>query len=112
MITSIIALSQKLSKRILAYSTVGNLGLMIFCAAMNTSLSYSAAIILLVFHAMSKGLLFMCAGIIENRLHTRAIEDWAGLITKLPITAKVMMVGIVSMFLPLFGVLLGKWAAI
>ena len=112
LITSIIALSQKLSKKILAYSTVGNLGLMIFCAAMNTSLSYSAAIILLVFHAMSKGLLFMCAGIIENRLHTRAIEDWAGLITRLPITAKVMMLGIVSMFLPLFGVLLGKWAAI
>ena len=112
MITAIIALSQKLSKKILAYSTIGNLGLIIFCAAMNTPLSYSAAIILLLFHSMSKGLLFMCAGVIENRLHTRQIEDWKGLITKLPVTATITMVGMVSMFLPLFGVLLGKWAAI
>jgi ech hydrogenase subunit A len=112
MITAIIALSQKLSKKILAYSTIGNLGLIIFCAAMNTPLSYSAATILLVFHSMSKGLLFMCAGVIENRLHTRQIEDWKGLIGRLPVTAAITMVGMVSMFLPLFGVLLGKWAAI
>lgn len=112
MITSIIALSQKLSKRILAYSTIGNLGLIIFCAAMNTPLSYSAALILLVFHSMSKGLLFMCAGVIENHLHTRNIEDWTELMIRLPQTSIIMMIGIVSMFLPLFGVLLGKWAAV
>lgn len=112
MVTAIIALSQKLSKKILAYSTIGNLGLIIFCAAMNTPLSYSAATILLLFHSMSKGLLFMCAGVIENRLHTRQIEDWKGLISRLPVTAAITMVGMVSMFLPLFGVLLGKWAAI
>jgi ech hydrogenase subunit A len=112
MVTAIIALSQKLSKKILAYSTIGNLGLIIFCAAMNTPLSYSAATILLVFHSMSKGLLFMCAGVIENRLHTRQIEEWKGLISRLPVTATITMVGMVSMFLPLFGVLLGKWAAI
>ena len=112
MVTAIIALSQKLSKKILAYSTIGNLGLIIFCAAMNTPLSYSAATILLLFHSMSKGLLFMCAGVIENRLHTRQIEDWKGLIGRLPVTAAITMVGMVSMFLPLFGVLLGKWAAI
>ncbi len=112
MVTAIIALSQKLSKKILAYSTIGNLGLIIFCAAMNTPLSYSAATILLLFHSMSKGLLFMCAGVIENRLHTRQIDDWKGLISRLPVTAAITMVGMVSMFLPLFGVLLGKWAAI
>jgi len=112
MVTAIIALSQKLSKKILAYSTIGNLGLIIFCAAMNTPLSYSAATILLLFHSMSKGLLFMCAGVIENRLHTRQIEEWKGLIGRMPVTAAITMVGMVSMFLPLFGVLLGKWAAI
>jgi ech hydrogenase subunit A len=112
MFTAIVALSQRFSKAILAYSTIGNLGLIIFCASMNTSLSYSAALILLMFHAMSKGLLFLCAGIIENRLHSRNIEDWEGLLAKLPITTGVMIIGIVSMFLPMFGVLLGKWAAV
>jgi len=112
MITAIIALSQKLSKKILAYSTIGNLGLIIFCAAMNTPLSYSAAIILLLFHSLSKGLLFMCTGVIENRLHTRQIEDWKACMHRCPVTATITMIGMVSMFLPLFGVLLGKWAAI
>jgi ech hydrogenase subunit A len=112
MITAIIALSQRFSKSILAYSTIGNLGLMIFCACMNTPLSYSAAFILLVFHAMSKGLLFMCAGVIENRLHTRDIEKWQGLLETMPMITVVMIIGIVSMFLPMFGILLGKWAAV
>jgi len=112
MITAIIALSQKFSKAILAYSTMGNLGLMIFCACMNTPLSYSAAFILLIFHSMSKGLLFMCAGIIENRLHTRNIERWQGLLERMPFVTIVMIMGIISMFLPMFGILLGKWAAV
>jgi ech hydrogenase subunit A len=112
MFTSIMALNQRISKTILAYSTIGNLGLMIFCASMATPLSYSAALILLVFHAMSKGLLFMTAGVIENKLHSRNIADWEGLLTRLPFTSTVMIIGIISMFLPIFGVLLGKWAAV
>ncbi|HIH89158.1 TPA: NADH-quinone oxidoreductase subunit L, partial [Candidatus Bathyarchaeota archaeon] len=112
MFTSVMALNQRVSKSILAYSTIGNLGLMIFCASMATPLSYSAAIILLIFHSMSKGLLFMTAGIIENKLHSRNIADWQGLLARLPFTTSVMIIGIVSMFLPIFGVLLGKWAAV
>jgi len=112
MITAIIALSQRFSKAILAYSTIGNLGLIIFCACMNTPLSYSAAFILLIFHSMSKGLLFMCAGVIENRLHTRDIEQWQGLLERMPFVTIIMITGIVSMFLPMFGILLGKWAAV
>ena len=112
MITSIIALSQRFSKAILAYSTIGNLGLIIFCACMNTPLSYSAAFILLIFHSMSKGLLFMCAGVIENKLHTRDIEKWQGLLERMPFVTIIMITGIVSMFLPMFGILLGKWVAV
>jgi len=112
MFTSIMALNQRISKSILAYSTIGNLGLMIFCASMATPLSYSAAIILLMFHSISKGLLFMAAGVIENKIKSRNIADWEGLLSKLPFTSTVMIIGIVSMFLPIFGVLLGKWAAV
>ncbi len=112
MITAILALNERVSKGILAYSTIGNLGLIILCAGINTPLSYAAALTLLVFHSLSKGLLFLCAGVVENRIHTRFIEDWEGLLAKLPRTTLIMIVGMLSMFLPPFGMLLGKWAAI
>lgn len=112
MITAILALNERMSKGILAYSTIGNLGLIILCAGINTPLSYIAALTLLVFHSVSKGLLFLCAGVVENRVHTRLIEDWEGLLAKLPITSFIMIVGMLSMFLPPFGMLLGKWVAI
>lgn len=53
MLTAVLAISQRVSKRILAYSTIGNLGLIILCAGLNTPLAYSAALILLLFHAVS-----------------------------------------------------------
>ena len=112
MIAAILALNERVSKGILAYSTIGNLGLIILCAGINTPLSYAAALTLLVFHSVSKGLLFLCAGVVENRIHTRFIEDWEGLLAKLPRTTIIMVVGMLSMFLPPFGMLLGKWAAI
>ena len=112
MLTAILAVNQRVSKGILAYSTIGNLGLIILCAGINTPLSYAAALTLLLFHSLAKGLLFMCAGIVENRVHSRLIEDWEGLLGRLPFTTMVMLVGMASMFLPPFGMLLGKWAAI
>jgi ech hydrogenase subunit A len=86
--------------------------LIILCAGLNTSLSYVAALTLLIFHSVSKGLLFLSAGVVENRVHTRLIEDWEGLLGKLPFTSIMMIVGMLSMFLPPFGMLLGKWIAI
>ncbi len=111
MLTALLAISQRVSKGILAYSTIGNLGLMILCAGINTPLSYAAALTLLLFHSLSKGILFMGAGIVENRLNSRFIEDWEGLLGRLPFTTMIMLVGMVGMFLPPFGMLLGKWVA-
>jgi len=112
MLTSVLAISQRGSKSILAYSTIGNLGLIITCAGINTPLSYAAALTLLLFHSIFKGMLFLGAGIVENRLHSRNIEAWEGLLGRLPLTTTVMILGMVSMFLPPFGVLLGKWVAV
>ncbi|UCD45985.1 MAG: NADH-quinone oxidoreductase subunit L, partial [Candidatus Bathyarchaeota archaeon] len=111
MLTAILAVNQRVSKGILAYSTIGNLGLIILCAGINTPLSIAAALTLLLFHSLSKGLLFMGAGIVENRLHSRLVEDWEGLLRRLPFTTTIMVAGMASMFLPPFGMLLGKWAA-
>jgi len=110
--TSALAISQTTGKRVLAYSTIANLGLIIACTGINTPLSVAAAILLIIFHAISKGLLFLCAGTIEHQIWSREIEDMEGLAAKAPLTTLITAVGILSMFLPPFGMLLGKWIAL
>ncbi|MFA5795381.1 MAG: proton-conducting transporter membrane subunit [Candidatus Brocadiia bacterium] len=109
-VTAIIAMTQSNAKKLLAYSTIGNLGIIVMCAGLNTPLAITAALILLVFHAVSKGLLFMCAGVIENKIHSRDIEKMSELITRMPLTTVITVIGIITMFLAPFGLLVGKWA--
>jgi len=109
---SALAVSQTTGKRVLAYSTIANLGLIIACAGINTPLAIAAAILLIIFHAISKALLFLCAGTIEHQIWSREIEDMEGLAAKAPLTTLITAIGILSMFLPPFGMLLGKWIAI
>ncbi len=109
---SALAISQTMGKRVLAYSTIANLGLIMACAGINTPLSIAAAILLIIFHAISKGLLFLCAGTIEHQIWSRDIEDMEGLAAKAPLVTLITAVGMLSMFLPPFGMLLGKWIAI
>ncbi len=112
MVTSILAISQTNAKRVLAYSTIANLGLIIACAGINTPIAISAAIVLIIFHAVSKGLLFLCTGFVQHRIGSLNIEDMEGLADKMPKTAAIYTVGIIGMFLPPFGMLVGKWAGI
>jgi len=112
LVTAIIALTQGNAKRLLAYSTIGNLGLIIMCAGINTPLTITAALILLVFHAVSKGLLFLCVGTIETLIHSREIEQMAELVTRLPLLTAITVIGIITMFLAPFGLLVGKWATL
>lgn len=112
MTTAILAISQAEAKRVLAYSTIGNLGLIILCAGINTPLAITAGITLLVFHAVSKGLLFLCVGIIDHHIWSKNIEDMQGLVSKLPLITTITIAGIISMLLAPFGVLISKWAAI
>jgi ech hydrogenase subunit A len=109
---ALLAVTQSNSKRVLAYSTISNLGLVVACAGINSPLAYSAALAIICFHAVSKGLLFLCVGTIEQKLGSRDIEDMGGILFRMPITASVALIGMMSMLLPPFGMLLSKWMAI
>jgi ech hydrogenase subunit A len=109
---SAIAISQRNGKRVLAYSTIANLGLIICCAGIGTNIAIAAAVLLIIFHAVSKGLLFLCVGTIEQGIGSRDIEDMQGLMKKMPFTTVVTVIGMISMLLPPFGVLITKWLAI
>ena len=110
--TAALAVGQSNGKKILAYSTISNLGLILACAGINTPAAITAAILLIVFHAVSKALLFLCVGTIEQRISSRDIEDMRGVYAKLPMTALITVIGVLTMILPPFGMLLGKWMAI
>ena len=112
LMTSIIAVTQSNAKRVLAYSTIANLGLIVACAGIGTNQTLWAAILLTIFHAVSKGLLFLGVGSIEHKIGSRDIEDMDGLIVARPGLAIVMLIGILGMFLAPFGMLISKWACL
>nr|WP_319377131.1 proton-conducting transporter membrane subunit [uncultured Methanoregula sp.] len=112
LIASGIAISQSNAKKVLAYSTIANLGLIVACAGIGTYEAIWAAILLIVFHAISKSLLFLSVGTVEHRIKSREIDDMNGLIVRMPKIAAMMVIGIAGMFLLPFGMLISKWAAI
>lgn len=107
-----LAIGQSNGKKVLAYSTISNLGLIMACAGINTHAALTAAVLLVIFHAVSKALLFLCMGTIEQHIGSRDIEDMRGLFGLMPKTAMIITLGILTMILPPFGMLLGKWMAI
>jgi len=109
---SLLAITVSDGKKVLAYSTISNLGLITACAGTGTTEGVWAATMLILFHAVSKSLLFQTVGDIENCMHSRDIEDMHGLIIKLPRLAFIMIIGICGMFMAPFGMLVSKWAAL
>ena len=111
-VTSALAIGQSNGKKVLAYSTIANLGLIACCAGIHTPLAFAAGITILIFHAISKALLFLCMGTIEQTIGSRHIEDMGGILFKMPLTTTIMIIGMISMMMPPFGMLIGKWMAI
>lgn len=109
---SFMAIAQSDGKKVLAFSTISNLGLMVACAGVGTAETIWAGVFLMIFHAVSKSLLFQNMGATENSLHSRDIEDMHGLIYRLPRLGLFMFIGIAGMFLAPFGMLISKWSAL
>lgn len=111
-VTSAMAISQSNAKKVLAYSTIANLGLIVACSAINNPLAYAAALVILIYHALSKALLFLCVGTIEQQIGSRQIDDMSGIMFRMPLTTSIAAVAMGSMMAPPFGMLIGKWMAI
>lgn len=109
---SMLAISQSDAKKVLAYSTISNLGLIVTCAGVGSSGTVWAGMFLLLFHAVTKSMLFQCVGAVENSTHSRDIEDMSGLLKKLGKLCFLMVLGIIGMYLAPFGMLIFKWAAL
>jgi ech hydrogenase subunit A len=112
LIGSLAAITTSEAKRVLAWSTIANLGLIVLCGGIGTYAAMWAGVLLIIFHAVSKCLLFLCVGAVEHKLHSRNIEDMSGLILRMPRVAVMMLIGMAGMFLAPFGMLISKWAVL
>ncbi len=111
-VASFAAITASDAKRVLAWSTVANLGLIVLCAGIGTAEAVWAGVLLIIFHAVGKCLLFLCVGVVEHKLHSRDIESMAGLIVTMPRVSVMMQIGMAGMFLAPFGMLISKWAVL
>lgn len=109
---SMMAIAQNDGKKVLAFSTISNLGLIVACAGIGKEETIWAAVLLMIFHAVSKSMLFQAVGSIENILGSRDIESMHGLLLRLPKLTYIMGIGIAGMYLAPFGMLISKWVAL
>ncbi len=109
---SILALREIVLKRVLAYSTIALLGLMIMLAAIGSPLTITACLLLMFFHALAKALLFLEAGVLEKVYHIKTVDRLFGLLHTAPQTAYLLLIGFLAMSIPPFGVFIGKWLAL
>jgi len=103
-----LALGQKDFKRLLAYSSISQIGYVLFALAIGTPLAILGGLFHLLNHASIKSLLFLNAGAIVYRTESRDLEKMGGLSQKMPVTGTTSLIGSLSMSgLPPFG---GFWS--
>jgi formate hydrogenlyase subunit 3/multisubunit Na+/H+ antiporter MnhD subunit len=100
-------------KRIIAYSTISQLGFIILGLSIGTPLGVAGGLIYILMHGLSKGGLFLCAGIVEQRTHVKDVNKLGGLIEVMPLTAAAFVVCSFSiMGIPPLGGFFGKFMVI
>ena len=109
---SLIALSKDFFKEILGLSTIALLALMVAIGAVGTKESFNIVVILIIFHAISKALLFFKAGILEKEFSLKYLSDIDGLLSHSKLVVVFILIGFASLTLPPFGAFIGKFSAI
>jgi len=74
-------------KRIIAYSTVSQIGFILLGFSVGTEVGIAGALLFILMHGLAKGGLFLCAGIVEQNAKTKDITRMGGLINMMPVTA-------------------------
>jgi ech hydrogenase subunit A len=109
---SFVAVTERNTKKVLAYSTIGNLGLIVGAAGIGGPELVWVGVMIIVFHAVAKSLLFIVVGGLENRLYTKDMENFDALISRMPRVSALALTGIAGMFIAPFGIVIAKWSAI
>ncbi|MEX1082119.1 MAG: monovalent cation/H+ antiporter subunit D family protein [Halofilum sp. (in: g-proteobacteria)] len=109
-VASIVAIFQTDAKRLLAYSSVAQIGYMTLGISLASATGVAAAILHLFNHALMKGALFLALGCVMYRLGTVRIDRMAGLAREMPWTMAAFVVGGLSLIgVPLTAGFVSKW---
>jgi NADH-quinone oxidoreductase subunit M len=90
--TSLVALMQEDIKKLIAYSSVAHMGFVTMGIFAGTMQGVSGGVFQMVSHGIVSGALFLCVGVVYDRMHTREIAAYGGLVNRMPIYAFVFMV--------------------
>ncbi len=116
---AMVAYAQKDMKRLVAYSSVSHLGLVVVGVGAFTTTALSGSILQMVNHGLSTGALFLLVGVLYERRHTREIEAYGGIAGIVPVTTALFIVATLSSiglpglngFVGEFLVLVGTWTS-
>ncbi|RBI87036.1 NADH-quinone oxidoreductase subunit M [Rhodosalinus halophilus] len=89
--TSLVALAQEDMKKLIAYSSVAHMGFVTMGIFAANQQGVDGAIFQMISHGFISGALFLCVGVIYDRMHTREIEAYGGLVNRMPAYAAVFM---------------------
>ena len=123
--TSLVALVQTDMKKLIAYSSVAHMGYVTMGIFAANQQGVDGAIFQMISHGFISGALFLCVGVIYDRMHTREIDAYGGLVSRMPAYALVFMFftmanvglpgtsGFVGEFLTLMGIFqVNTWVAV
>ncbi len=122
--TSLVALVQQDMKKLIAYSSVAHMGYVTMGIFAVNQQGIDGAIFQMISHGFISGALFLCVGVIYDRMHTREIDAYGGLVNRMPAYALIFMFftmanvglpgtsGFVGEFLTLMGIFqVNTWIA-
>jgi NADH-quinone oxidoreductase subunit M len=90
--TSLVALMQEDIKKLIAYSSVAHMGFVTMGLFALNRQGVDGAVMQMISHGFVSGALFLCVGVVYDRMHTREIKAYGGLVNRMPIYAAVFMV--------------------
>jgi NADH-quinone oxidoreductase subunit M len=90
--TSLVALMQEDMKKLIAYSSVAHMGFVTMGIFAGTVQGVAGGVFQMISHGIVSGALFLCVGVIYDRMHTREIAAYGGLVNRMPLYAMAFMV--------------------
>jgi NADH-quinone oxidoreductase subunit M len=90
--TSLVALAQEDMKKLIAYSSVAHMGIVTMGIFAATTQGVAGGIFQMISHGLVSAALFLCVGVVYDRMHTREIAAYGGLVNRMPLYAAAFMV--------------------
>jgi NADH-quinone oxidoreductase subunit M len=87
----LVALVQEDMKKLIAYSSIAHMGFVTLGLFIFNAQGMEGAIIQMISHGFVSGALFLCVGVLYDRLHSRNIADYGGVVNRMPVFASFMM---------------------